>query len=759
MATGLKVLYQFGPFQVDPDRQVLLREDQPVAITPKAFETLLILVRHSREVVSKDELMKAVWPDSFVEEANLSQNIFRIRKALGGLPGDERYIVTLPGRGYRFAAQVREVVLDGDDLIIGTRSLTQMVVEQTESAPNDTPNTLPDTFPATSLDTLLPGSLRKSIWKYTLSIAAVVLVPAIAAGAYFFFSGSRRAHQAGLKYTQLTDFTDSATAPALSPDGHMLAFIRGSSSFLTADQVYVKVLPNGEARRLTDDPRLKYSLAFSPDGSQIAYTVMETLSAHAWATYTVSVLGGDPHLFLSNAAGLTWLDRDQLLFSEMRSGLHMGIVTGTITRGNFRELYFPLYERAMAHYSYASPDRRSALVVEMDETGGWVSCRLISLDNRSQSRSVGPKGACTSAGWSSDGSWMYFTAVVEGQSHLWRQRFPNGELEQVTFGPTEEQGVAVEQDGRSVITSMGVHESAIWIHDADGERSLSSEGEIVTDMKTAGLGGSPLSPPSFSADGKTLYYLLRHQPAGSGPELWRLMVESGKSEAVFPGVSMLAYDVSPDGKQAVYATEAFTGKSQLWLAPIDRSSPAKRIGQTGEMSPHFGPRGQILFQFTEGTVNYLGQMKQDGSGRSRVVPYPIDFVQGISPGRRWVMAVAPFPEGKGVAPMAIPIEGGAPRIVCDGYCNPIWSSNGKFLFISVEASSRTSAGLSLAIPVGTGESLPKLPPGGIRQFADTSVVPGSRLVNRAELVPGKDLSHFAYVNTTVHRNLYRISLP
>jgi WD40 repeat protein len=438
----------------------------------------------------------------------------------------------------------------------------------------------------------------------------------------------------------------------------------------------------------------------------------------------------------------------------------MGIVTGTIARENFRELYFPVPERAMAHYSYASPDRKSALVVEMDETGAWVSCRLISLDGRSQTRSIGPTGACKSAGWSSDGSWMYFTATIEGQSHLWRQRFPNGQPEQLTFGPTEEEGVAVEQDGRSVITSMGVHESAIWIHDADGERSLSSEGEIVEDISTLPTPTGGLSPPSFSADGKTLYYLLRrHQSASLGPELWRLMVESGKSEAVFPGVSMLAYDVSPDGRQAVYATAAPAGKSQLWLAPIDRSSPAKRIGHSGETSPHFGPRGQILFQFTEGNVNYLEQMNQDGSGRSRVVPYPISFVQGISPGRRWVMAVAPLPDGTSVRPMAIPIEGGSPRIMCDGPCVPTWSSNGKFLFISVEASSRTSTGRNLAIPVGPGESLPKFPPAGIRPFADPSVVPGSRSVNRAELVPGKDLSHFAYVNTTVDRNLYRISLP
>src|SRR5271155_4091248 len=118
MVTGPKVVYEFGPFRVDPDKQVLLREDQPVAITPKVFETLLILVRHSREVVSKDELMKAVWPDAFVEEANLSQNIFMLRKALGDFPEDRRYIVTLPGRGYRFTAQVRTVMQDGEDLII-----------------------------------------------------------------------------------------------------------------------------------------------------------------------------------------------------------------------------------------------------------------------------------------------------------------------------------------------------------------------------------------------------------------------------------------------------------------------------------------------------------------------------------------------------------------------------------------------------------------------------------------------------------------
>jgi Tol biopolymer transport system component len=548
-----------------------------------------------------------------------------------------------------------------------------------------------------------------------------------------------------VKYTQLTDFTDSALAPALSPDGHMIAFIRGSSSFLTADQIYIKVLPNGEARRLTDDPRQKYNLAFTPDGAQIAYTVLEN---HTFSTYTVSVLGGDSHRFLGNSAGLTWLDQHQLLFSRIRSGAHMGIVTGAANGQEFSELYFPSHERAMAHYSWASPDHRSALVVEMDENGSWGPCRLISLDGRSRARSIGPQGPCTSAGWAPDGSQMYFTASVDGISRLWSQRFPDGRPEPITSGPIEAEGVAVEHDG-SIITSMGAHQSTIWIHDSSGERSLSSEGEIVR---------LP-SPPSFAADDSVLFYLLRHGTDGSGPELCRMIVGSGKTEVVFPGVSMVAYDISPDGERVVYSAAARGEAGQLWLAPLDRSVPPRRIGNSSQTRPHFGPRGRILFQAREGNFSYLEQMNPDGSERSKVVPYPIATLQGVSPGRRWVMAVVPNREGIGAQPMAIPVDGGTPRIICANFCIPTWSTTGRFLVVPVEQPSRSGPGRSLAIPVDRGETLPELPPGGVAPVTTTGVVPGTQSIARAELVLGRDPANYVYVNTTFNRNLFRISTP
>jgi eukaryotic-like serine/threonine-protein kinase len=128
-----KQLYEFGPFRVDPERHLLLRNDQPVPLTPKAFETLLVLVRHSREVVSKDDLMKTLWPDTFVEETNLSRNIFMLRKALGETPEDHRYIVTLPGRGYRFADEVRTVTTLPTDLVVESHSRSKVVIAQSQS--------------------------------------------------------------------------------------------------------------------------------------------------------------------------------------------------------------------------------------------------------------------------------------------------------------------------------------------------------------------------------------------------------------------------------------------------------------------------------------------------------------------------------------------------------------------------------------------------------------------------------------------------
>jgi DNA-binding winged helix-turn-helix (wHTH) protein len=129
--------YEFGPFVLDTVQHLLLRERQPVPLTPKTYDTLLVLVESGGRMLSKDELMKALWPDSFVEESNLTVQISTIRKALGEVPGEHRYIVTVPGRGYRFSANVRGWSQERADVIIEDHSRGEMVVEELEEGSDE----------------------------------------------------------------------------------------------------------------------------------------------------------------------------------------------------------------------------------------------------------------------------------------------------------------------------------------------------------------------------------------------------------------------------------------------------------------------------------------------------------------------------------------------------------------------------------------------------------------------------------------------
>src|SRR4051794_23669632 len=104
MQSGSPHLYKFGAFCIEVDTRLLLQNGEPVSLTPKAFDTLLALVRRNGKVVRKDELLKEVWPDTFVEEATLAQNIFTLRKALGQNGSGTQYIETIPRHGYRFVA-------------------------------------------------------------------------------------------------------------------------------------------------------------------------------------------------------------------------------------------------------------------------------------------------------------------------------------------------------------------------------------------------------------------------------------------------------------------------------------------------------------------------------------------------------------------------------------------------------------------------------------------------------------------------------
>src|ERR1700691_3338269 len=251
--------FRFGRFELNLRTRQLTKNGAKIRLSQQPVQVLSLLLEAPGEIVTREEFRRRLWSsDVFVDfDHGLNKSIQKLRDALGDSATSPRYIETIPRVGYRFIAPVSN----------GARPLEPEVVMKI-----DRPSP-PPTAPAVA------GKQRAQWWMLGAGVLTVCAVLAV------YLSSPH--HPAVIKYTQLTDFTDSAATPALSPDGHILAFIRGGSNFMSADQIYVKMLPDGEARRLTEDPRLKYGLEFSPDGSQIAYTVMERPT---FATYAVSVL-------------------------------------------------------------------------------------------------------------------------------------------------------------------------------------------------------------------------------------------------------------------------------------------------------------------------------------------------------------------------------------------------------------------------------------------------------------------------------------
>ena len=594
----------------------------------------------------------------------------------------------------------------------------------------------------------VPGTRQpRPAYRAVLPIVATFVLLAGGAG-LFYLAKPTVPVTSPSEYIQLTNFTDSASAPSLSPDGRMVTFKRGDTSFLSPGQIFVKLLPNGESVQLTTSAGRKYGPVFTPDGSRIAYT---EVASGAWDTWTVPVLGGQPVRLLPNASGLTWIADHLVLFSEIKSGLHMGIVTATEGRANSREIYIDPDVHAMAHYSFASPDRQSVLVVGMSGAHAFTQpCRLVPFDGSSPGRQVGPQGSCLSAAWSPDGQWMYFGAVVGGSSHLWRQRFPDGAPEQITFGPLEEEGIAMAPDGRSLVTSVGMRRSAVWLHDGAGERAIVSEGHA--------------SAPRFSRDGTRVFYLLARDwwLAASGwipasADLRSVDLASGKSETVLSGQSVTNYVISRDEKDVAFTTMDGTGESQIWLAPLDRRTPPRLIARAGDQVS-FGAAGELIFRSLEES-NALVRIKTDGSGRERIPTVSVLSKGEVSPDGEWVIIRAPGTGKDAVlATLAVPIHGGVPKIICY-VCSATWSTDGKFFYVGSDRSAfPTSAGRTLAIPVPAGRSLPGLPAAGI-SLADGAVgLPGALAIEDAFILPGPDPSTYLFTRTDSQRNLFRIPL-
>lgn len=309
-----KQLYEFGPFRLDPVKRRLLRDGEPVPLTPKAFETLLALVQQSGKTVEKDDLMRRVWPGTAVEENNLNQNITALRKCLGDSRQASRYIATIPGLGYRFVAEVKTAPVVEAGPSEDSRGQMQLAVEkgvglgedgQAEVA-SSAAGGAESVAPATEADGL-PASVESlpapapDEYAYVPSKPKSMVMPLalalllIASTAYAFWaykqSGSSHPPKEAASEIEVTALTRTGTTgrAVISPDGRYIIY---SVAEAGRESLWLRQASASSAQQIVPPAKVEYTgLTFSHDGNHL-YFVRVEMNGSVRALYRPPALGG-----------------------------------------------------------------------------------------------------------------------------------------------------------------------------------------------------------------------------------------------------------------------------------------------------------------------------------------------------------------------------------------------------------------------------------------------------------------------------------
>jgi len=268
-------LYEFGPFRVDPQNRLLLRDGQPVPLTGKPFDILLALLEHPGQLLTKDELIARVWPDTVVEEGNLGRSISSLRKALDDSGDERRYIVTLPRHGYRFVGDVRECWQENG---------TAAGPAEIKPFPVPAPRPLPST-----------GGHHR-LWRQRWWIAAVVALLAVSVAGYEWTRGrGRRAVEPTLRQLTANPTENWVMGAAISPDGKYLAFNDRTG-------LYVRSIGSGETHPVSLPPewkgRMLTGLRWFPDGEKLIASVPGSDGLDMWA---IAIVGQSPPRLIQRA--------------------------------------------------------------------------------------------------------------------------------------------------------------------------------------------------------------------------------------------------------------------------------------------------------------------------------------------------------------------------------------------------------------------------------------------------------------------------
>ena len=665
-ATG----WAFEGFTVMRERRLLIAGGSPVPLTSKAFDTLVVLMENRDRVVTKDQLLRQVWPDVDVEEGNLTQQIFLLRKALGETAQQPRCIVTIPGHGYRFTARVNAISGDTAALDVSTSG----------SAWSPAVSRRAVTFVGTGL-----------------ALLAVVVLLTIVIGSRWM---RRDKADAAVDFTRhIARITESgkATFSAISGDGRYVAFVENDG-----DQYSLWVKQVGADGRTPLAPRQPLRIAhlsFSPDNKYL-YFARRTAAGPMLVLFRVPVLGGPETPILQDVDSPVSFSPDGREFVFLRgAGPESHIVIAAAGGGSERRLAMRTSPLAFSAFAPDwSPDGKFVAAVSIDARNGSGTIVLLPVAGGDGSELHTSANSIGRLRWLPDGSGLLTVMSERREGRLltrllggaiWRIGYPDGGAERLTSDLVEHDlcCVDIRANGSAVASVLNTLVSDVWIAPSDQPdalKKLTSDHPVVSrhswlpdndTMVYRDLSGRlnavdkagrvvALSLPdgrkavgSISACGDGRYVVFRAQP---GNNIWRVRPDAGGAVRLTSGVNDFNPACSHDGKWVLYASVG-PDRPSLWRVSIEGGKPTQ-LGRDGyDVLP--SPRGRMIYYSTD-AVN-------EGADRNRpdrwVVVSSIDLTPLLD--LDVPDDISPLP---GTMPVWAPDESGLDYVVTrDGVSN-IW---------------------------------------------------------------------------------------